>query len=236
MSAAPAPRRVKLRDALARIGDDAEVAGRLGGEGNLDPRPRELARPDGDEGAALAARVRLGMTAKGRVPEDLVGYGVNVAMQVRDRQLRVVREYLEIGRLLLEAQERLREHYLTFEEAEGVLPFSKATASKLRTVARAHRDGVVEADDLPPYSIAYDLVRLPEPAMERAKREGLVRPDVSRREVTDFVRRSAALAARQDGVADAERRDRLLRGLRRRRALLLARADEIAARITALGG
>lgn len=138
--------------------------------------------------------------------------------------------FLEIGRLLLQAKERLPHgQYVTTVEAE--LPFSSRTAYQLREAARWAMGGAVPPERLPgSYSTIYLLSTLKQPLLLEAEREGLIRPELKRAELIAWRRRRVGRAD-----AHSELRDRLTQ-LRRERLRIEAEmrlieaelADEIA--------
>lgn len=140
--------------------------------------------------------------------------------EVHERFNSVNRGFLELGQMLLDARDRLREDYDRLEEADILLPFSKGTASKLRTIAASVRSGLIRGETLPPYTIAYQLAKLPPPVLEEARAADLIRPDVRRTEVARFLqaRRPYAGALDAGGAASLRReRERLAREVERHR-------------------
>ena len=120
--------------------------------------------------------------------------------------------FLEIGRYLCEAKERL-DHGEFMPMIESDLPFSHKVAVKLMAVARAVDDGVFPRDSLPPsYATVYELVSLKPAERERAMQEGLVAPTTTREAVIRFKKRirGGALAESHPERKTIERRLRAL--------------------------
>lgn len=93
---------------------------------------------------------------------------------------------VQVGRRLNEAKAALPHgEYEAMIESE--LPFSPATARKLREVAAFVDSGKVPLDQLPEaYSTLYAIATLPDEARRRAVDQGVIRPDVTRAEVEAF--------------------------------------------------
>ncbi len=139
--------------------------------------------------------------------------------------------YLKIGTELLAAFEHLGRDYERVVEGR-LLPFGKSVETQLRAVARAVRENRLPLEGLPGYSVAYKLTLLPTPLLERARAEGLVRPNVTRREVEEYRARATRAAEAQAGQAPdtltlVRRRDELIR----RRARLQGEIDTIIAHL-----
>jgi len=72
------------------------------------------------------------------------------------------------------------------------LPFGRHVAWQLRTIAIAVDGGRLVEGELPrSYTTAYKLAKLEDDALARAKKDGLVRVDVTRSEIVAFLRRLA---------------------------------------------
>lgn len=99
--------------------------------------------------------------------------------------------FLKIGRYLVRAKEALPHGSFEAMIADE-LPFGRHVAWQLRTVATAVDGGRLIEDELPnSYATAFKLATLDDEILERAKAENVVRPNVTRAEVTSFVRRVA---------------------------------------------
>jgi hypothetical protein len=131
----------------------------------------------------------------------------------------VQKRFLLIGRYLVQAKIRLP-HGEFLEMIERDLPFRRNIAFQLREVAEAIDSRRIEEDEVPPnYSVIYQLVILSDPELQAARERGLVRKDVTRRELEMF--------KRSIRTPRLERREELL--LQRRR--LLAERDRILAEL-----
>jgi len=116
--------------------------------------------------------------------------------------------FLAIGRALisLEAELTKAEFARLRHGTERLFPFSEATATQLRQIARAVDCGRLPATACPgSYGTAYQITLLTEPQLRVARERGLIRPDVTRREIMQLRREVAA-----DGIepAPAGRLDR----------------------------
>jgi hypothetical protein len=94
-------------------------------------------------------------------------------------------KFLAIGRYLRRAKDRFPG---SFErKIVAALPFGKNVAYQLRLVAEAVDTGRFPEEHLPrSYSTAFQLISLPDPDFEEAKRRDLVRNTVTRPEVNAF--------------------------------------------------
>jgi hypothetical protein len=144
--------------------------------------------------------------------------------------------FLKIGDYLEVAKERLP-HGEFNAMIERELPFSPRTAYQIRAAAQAVRSGKLPTDRLPPnYTTIYHLSTLPDAALEEAKREGLIRPDVRRSEVIAFKKRVSNGAGGDEAGGVLRRR---LGDLRRQRDAIdaeIARLEAEAAREVGIGG
>ena len=97
--------------------------------------------------------------------------------------------FLTIGRYLVRAKQHLP-HGAFEVMILNELPFGRHVAWQLRTIAVAVDGGRLIERELPrSYTTAYKLAKLEDDALERAKRDGLVRADVTRSEIVAFLRR-----------------------------------------------
>jgi hypothetical protein len=124
--------------------------------------------------------------------------------------------FLEIGKLLIRAKDTLAHGEYT-EAVEARLPFSGRTAYQLREAARwameMDRLQAISLTQLPgAYSTIYLLSTLDGASLERAKHDGLIRPDLRRAELVAWRRKRMGepLRTRADLEARREklRRDR----------------------------
>jgi len=108
------------------------------------------------------------------------------AQEIRYHWNRSRKEFLSIGRYLNRAKDTL-----AHGEFEAMIvsdmPFSVETAYRFRAVAEAIDSGRLALDMLPgAESVAYQIVTMKPDELERAKAVGLIRPDVTRRQLIDF--------------------------------------------------
>ncbi|WP_233474580.1 DUF3102 domain-containing protein [Azospirillum agricola] len=106
--------------------------------------------------------------------------------EIRYHWNRSRKEFLSIGRYLNRAKETLP--HGEFEAMiESDMPFSVETAFRFRAVADAIDTGRLTMEMLPgAESVAYQIVTMKPDELERAKAVGLIRPDVTRRQLIDF--------------------------------------------------
>lgn len=121
--------------------------------------------------------------------------------------------FIEIGKLLLKAKERLPHGEYT-AALEAKLPFSSRTAYQLREATRwaleMDKRQTITLDRLPgSYSIIYLLSTLDPPMLEAAESDGLVRPDLRRAELLAW--RQTKVGTAKDRVSLEARRDKLRR-------------------------
>jgi hypothetical protein len=137
--------------------------------------------------------------------------------------------FLAIGRALLSLDEILTRAELARlrQGSERLLPFSDATATQLRQIARAVESGRLPYDLCPgSYGTAYQITLLNDRQLRIARTRGLVRPDVTRREI---------LALRRELDAEATPPGRVDRAaLRAERERLAERRKTLAAELAAL--
>jgi hypothetical protein len=99
--------------------------------------------------------------------------------------------FLAIGRALIALENALTkaEFGRLRRGSERLFPFSDATATQLRQIARAVDGGRIPADACPgSYGTAYQITLLTEPQLRVARERGLIRPDVTRREIMQLRR------------------------------------------------
>jgi hypothetical protein len=94
--------------------------------------------------------------------------------------------FLAIGRALLSLEESLTrtEWQRLRQGSERLFPFSEATATQLRQIARAVDSGRLPREQCPgSYGTAYQITLLSDLQLQAAQQRGLIRPDVTRREI-----------------------------------------------------
>ncbi|MGK7871288.1 hypothetical protein [Falsiroseomonas sp. E2-1-a20] len=102
--------------------------------------------------------------------------------------------FLAIGRALISLEAELTKAEFTRlrHGTERLFPFSDATATQLRQIARAVDGGRIPAAACPgSYGTAYQITLLTEPQLRAAWDRGLIRPDVTRREIMQLRREVA---------------------------------------------
>jgi hypothetical protein len=143
--------------------------------------------------------------------------------------------FLEIGKLLIRAKDMLAHGEYT-EAVEARLPFSGRTAYQLREAARwameMDRLQAISLTQLPgAYSTIYLLSTLDRASLERAKHDGLIRPDLRRAELVAWRRKRMGepVRTRADLLARREKlrrdRDRLEAELREIEEVLAETGD-----------
>lgn len=103
--------------------------------------------------------------------------------------------FLAIGRALISLEAELTKAEFTRlrQSSERLFPFSDATATQLRQIARAVDGGRIPAEACPgSYGTAYQITLLTEAQLRIAHNRGLIRPDVTRREIMQLRREIAA--------------------------------------------
>ena len=127
--------------------------------------------------------------------------------------------FLAIGRALLSLEESLTraEWQRLRQSSERLFPFSEATATQLRQIARAVDSGRLPREQCPgSYGTAYQITLLSDAQLQAARQRGLIRPDVTRREIMILRRETRLLAdkappkGRVDRTALREERRRLV--------------------------
>src|SRR4051794_7588360 len=136
--------------------------------------------------------------------------------------------FLEIGKLLIRAKDMLAHGEYT-EAVEARLPFSGRTAYQLREAARwameMDRLQAISLTQLPgAYSTIYLLSTLDRASLERAKHDGLIRPDLRRAELV--ARRRKRMGEPVRTRADLEARREKLRRERERLGAELREIEE----------
>jgi hypothetical protein len=107
--------------------------------------------------------------------------------RINDLWQDVHHRFLMIGRLLAQAKKVLP-HGEFDRMVEAELPFTAGIASQLRAVAEAVDTNRLVLELPKTYSVAYQLTTLDDDALDRARREGLVHPNVRRADLVKFKR------------------------------------------------
>ncbi|MDO9713710.1 hypothetical protein [Paracraurococcus lichenis] len=198
----------------------------------LDTRPEELAAIPSAGDVVVDADLERALQGSPALRDPgRVSFIKKLIRNAHARWHEAARTYLEIGSELLAASEHLGRDYDRVVEGR-LLPFSKSIETQLRAVARAVQENRLPADRLPGYSVAYKLSLLPDPLLQQAKEDGLVRPSVTRREVEEYRARAVrtheqASGKSLDTLTLTRRRDDLLR----RRGRLQGEIDTISAHL-----
>jgi hypothetical protein len=167
---------------------------------------------------------------------DRVAYASEISRLWSEAQDR----FLKIGRYLVRAKAALPHGSFEAMIADE-LPFGRHVAWQLRTVATAVDGGRLVEDELPnSYATAFKLASLDDDVLDRAKAENVVRPNVTRAEVTSFVRRVVGerqFKSEPKSEIATERREleRKLKKLDAEREATLARLVEIKRVLSAAG-
>lgn len=117
------------------------------------------------------------------------------AADIRREWTNALEATVAVGRRLIEAKAKLPHgEYQAMVERD--LPFTAATARKLREVAEFVDAGKVPIEKLPEaYSTLYTIATLPEETRQQALEQGVIRPDMKRSDLEEFKRLAAAPAA-----------------------------------------
>jgi hypothetical protein len=109
------------------------------------------------------------------------------AEEIRRLWGEAARKFLAIGEYLLQA----KEHFSYGDKArelEKLLPFTYSTANRLMRIAEAVRLNRLPRERLPAnYATAYVLTTMNDNDLDEAKRRNLVREDVTRKALEDFM-------------------------------------------------
>jgi hypothetical protein len=161
----------------------------------VDPRAAELRSLGAEDPAALQAIREV--FAGTSLPDDQekVRRILRTRSEIQKEWGDARDSFLAIGRALisLEAELTKAEFARLRHGTERLFPFSDATATQLRQIARAVDGGRIPATACPgSYGTAYQITLLTEPQLRVALERGLIRPDVTRREIMQLRREVAA--------------------------------------------
>lgn len=156
-----------------------------------DPRAAELRSLSVEDPAALQAIREV--FAGTSLPEDQekVRRILRARSEIQKEWGDARDSFLAIGRALLALESELTktEFARLRHGTERLFPFSDATATQLRQIARAVDGGRIPAEACPgSYGTAYQITLLSEPQLRVARERGLIRPDVTRREIMQLRR------------------------------------------------
>lgn len=179
-----------------------------------DLRAARFAALSEEESEARAAIAATLATSDAALVDELA----RLRSEIREGWKSAASAFLQIGRALCRIEAMLsRTDFHRLISDKQYLPFGRASAVKMMSVARAVDGGRIEPHHLPPYSVAYELVTLPDPLLRLASAQGLIRPDVKRDEIAAF--KLAQRPAEPEQV-DPEALHRERGNLRARRARL----------------
>lgn len=164
----------------------------------VDPRASELRSLGAEDPAALEAIREV--FAGTSLPEDQekVRRILRTRSEIQKEWGDARDSFLAIGRALIALESDLTksEFARLRHGTKRLFPFSDATATQLRQIARAVDGGRIPANACPgSYGTAYQITLLTEPQLRVACERGLIRPDVTRREIMQLRREVPA-----DGV------------------------------------
>ncbi|WP_246789535.1 hypothetical protein [Acetobacter nitrogenifigens] len=144
--------------------------------------------------------------------------------------------FLSIGRSLLELENVLsKSEYLRLRSGtERLFPFSDATATQFRQIARAVDTGKIPLEKCPgSYGTAYQITLLTDVQLQLANERGLIRPDVTRKEILSLRREVQPVMSPGNRVDVGTLREEKRR-LTLRQNALEAELQEIRRRLTEL--
>ncbi|QEO18807.1 hypothetical protein [Acetobacter vaccinii] len=146
--------------------------------------------------------------------------------------------FLAIGRALLDLENVLsKAEYIKLRHgSERLFPFSDATATQLRRIAKAVSDGVIPLDACPgSYGTAYQITLLNDYQLRVAKERGLIRPDVTRREIASL-RKETVIKQEVSGRVDVNSLKDEYRKLLRQREKLESEMASVDSKIQDIRG
>lgn len=158
--------------------------------------------------ARSLGNARLSMLAKPRTLTSRADF----AEDIRREWTNALEATVAVGRRLNEAKEALP-HGDYQAMVENDLPFSTATARKLREIAEFVDRDKVPLDRLPEaMSTLYAIATLPDETRQQALEQGVIRPDITRAEVA-ALKAPPAIAVPPTPTETIERREMLKPGL-----------------------
>jgi Protein of unknown function (DUF3102) len=129
----------------------------------------------------------------------------NFADVIKQAWTEAEENFAAIGRYLNHAKMQLN-HGEFMAMVENDLPFRYSTANRLMKVAAALDAGVLPTNRLPPsYATVYELLTLSEEERQRALDEGVVRPEMQRKDVAAFRKQLRQLSVDKRAKLEAER-------------------------------
>lgn len=160
-----------------------------------DPRAADLQLLGGEDPVTLATIREIFIETELPNDQDKVRRLLRVRSEVYKEWSDARDSFLAIGRALLSLEHELTraEFARLRQSSERLFPFSDATATQLRQIARAVDSGRIPLEACPgSYGTAYQITLLTETQLRVARERGLVRPDVTRREIVQLRREMQA--------------------------------------------
>lgn len=152
----------------------------------VDPRATELRSIGAEDPAALEAIREVFEGTSLLEDQNKVKRLLRTRSEIQKEWGDARDSFLAIGRALLALESELTKAELSRlrHRTERLFPFSDATATQLRQIARAVDGGRIPAEACPgSYGTAYQITLLTEAQLEVARKRGLIRPSVTRREI-----------------------------------------------------
>ena len=146
--------------------------------------------------------------------------------------------FISIGRALLSLESTLSktEFQRLRSGNEKIFPFSDATATQFRQIARAVDSGRIPYEACPgSYGTAYQITLLDDHQLFVARNRGLLRPDVTRREIS-LLRQESRNPQVTPGRVDRDALQDESKRLRRREQQIKTELDQIQRRLVELDG
>jgi len=173
-----------------------------------DPRSAELRSLGSDDPAALETIREIFAGTSLPEDQDKVRRILRTRIEIQKEWGDARDSFLAIGRALISLENELTkaEFARLRHGTERLFPFSDATATQLRQIARAVDGGRIPAEACPgSYGTAYQITLLTEPQLRVARERGLIRPDVTRHEIMHLRREIAASGLEPEPVGRLDR-------------------------------
>jgi hypothetical protein len=204
-----------LRDFLLQ--DSGEISGEI-----IDPRAAAMLAVGNHDDEAMDA-IRDVFAGTGLAQDTAkVSRILRVRSEIKKEWSDARDSFLAIGRALLSLEDVLtrNEWQRLRQGSEKLFPFSDATATQFRQIARAVDSGRLPREQCPgSYGTAYQMTLLSDMQLDVARKRGLIRADVTRREIMLLRREISLFDGMSAGSSVRGRVDRAaLRDERRRLA------------------
>ena len=175
---------------------------------DIDPRALELQSIGAEDPVALSAIQDVFANTSLLNDPTKIQRILRVRSEI-EKEWRDARDsFLAVGRALLSLEETLtRAEFARLRRStERLFPFSDATATQLRQIARAVASGKLPRDQCPgSYGTAYQITLLTESQLRAAQDQGLIRADVTRREIMQLRRDVRFMIAEGDAIGRMDR-------------------------------